>query len=113
MLLLLYFGRDVAGLAAEAKGESFPIEDEGGASLARCIRTLWPSDIFTTGDGVEEDAAAQERILVFIASCKFRYAGHFLHQSQIDSLSLSLSTPPKPTSWRTLFFILYGGDREI
>lgn len=26
--------------------------------------------------------------MVFIASCKFRYAGHFLHQSQIDSLSL-------------------------
>jgi hypothetical protein len=33
LLLLLSFGRDVAGLAAEAKGESFPIEDEGGASL--------------------------------------------------------------------------------
>jgi hypothetical protein len=31
----------------------------------RCIRTLWPSDIFTTGDGVEEDAAAGENFAFY------------------------------------------------
>ena len=93
------FCRDVTGWPLDrSKRRKFFVLREPRSTR---IRTLWPSDIFTTGDGVEDG-----REFLFLSLHANLNMPAF--SPQPNRLSTSQSC-----CWRTLFFILRGGDREI